>query len=146
LRILTEPKLTKDCWWEDTDSAEKDLEELGRDSLPIILRELPNLSAPAVDVAARVFENKGYKEAAPALAARISDLHPCSELGWARNNPAIAVLKSLAKIGGPPQIESISRIMLDQKQDPETRREAFATLASIGNSDITEVLDSTLDS
>ncbi len=146
IRILTAKKLTEDCWWEDTDAAVKDLEDLGPDALPVILRELPNLSAPAVDVAARVFQGSTYQQGAPALAARLPELHGCSDLGWARNNPTIAVLQSLAKIGDHSQIAAVNSVLQDKNQGMDVRREAFVALASMGDSEVAQILDSTIDS
>jgi hypothetical protein len=146
LKILTNKKLVEHCWWEDTDAEVKHLEDIGRDALPVILRALPNLSAPAVYIAARVFQDSNYREAAPALAAILPALHPCNDSGWARNNAVIAVLQSLAEIGDDSQISSVSTIMLNDAQNMEERREAFAALASIGGPEVTGLLDSTIDS
>lgn len=138
--------ISKECWWQNMDDAYKDLNAIGKEALPVIAKQIDELSPSATAVAARVLGDNGYTEAASSLATKLPNVHRCSDAGWAMHNPPIAILQALAKIGSKSEFESIKRVAWNEKEEGEVRLEAFATLVTLADSETKHDLDETINS
>jgi hypothetical protein len=124
------------CDRSQAEAATADLKTLGAAALPVIAAKIPHLTEPALAVAADVLADAGYRPAAASLAARLHVPNSLSEcaVDWGMNTkgPTVAILRSLARIGGAAEVAAVASILEDAGRDEETRLQAFATLASLG--------------
>jgi hypothetical protein len=128
---------------ESVQAAVTDLETLGPDALPFVAEQVPRLDAVPLVAAARVLGNGQYRNAAAALAARLAD-RPPARGPWGRWDPAFDVLGALSRIAGDEQLEAIAAVLNDATRDGATRRQALATLGSIGTDAALRIAESAL--
>ena len=117
---------------EDIQAAFTDLKALGRRAIPFVAEQVPALTPPALVAASRVLADARYREAAGSLALRLADQPPPARTDWDRWDPAFDVLNALSQIGGDPEVGAVAAILNDPTRDGATRRQALATLASMG--------------
>jgi hypothetical protein len=129
---------------EHIQAAVTDLKTLGPRALPFVAKEVPRLAAPALVAAARVLGDGGYREAAPLLAARLPDPPPPPRSEWGHWDPVFDVLKALSSVGGDREVTAVARVLNDGTKDEATRRQALATLASIGTPGAIPIIERTL--
>jgi len=129
---------------EHIQAAVSDLKTLGPRALPFVAKEVSRLAAPALVAAARVLGDGGYREAAPLLAARLPDPPPPPRSEWGHWDPVFDVLKALSSVGGDREVTAVARVLNDGTKDEATRRQALATLASIGTPGAIPIIERTL--
>jgi hypothetical protein len=129
---------------EHVQAAVTDLKTLGSRALPIVAGEVPRLGAPALLAAARVLGDARFRAAAPLLAARLPEPPPPPRADWDQWDPAFEVLIALSRIGGDQQVGPVSTVLTDPTRDGATRRQALATLASIGTPAAVQVIETVL--
>lgn len=112
-----------------------DLQALGPDALTHITNEIPSLGTTSLVGAAHVLGHAHYRKAAARLAARLQGPLEEPGEGWDHWNPQFAVLTALAKIGGREEVPLVASILMDPQRKGSIRRQALATLASIGTSE-----------
>lgn len=110
----------------------RDLEALGPDALPWIAEQIPAIGTTSLIAAAHVLTAGGHGPAAPALAARLQT--PLENPGTSYDswNPQFAVLEALATLGGEDEVPVVAEILDDPARYGPLRRQALATLVSIG--------------
>jgi hypothetical protein len=113
-------------------NAIRDLQDLGPGALSAITGELPRLGATALVAAAAVLAGAGYKQAAPALAARLQGHLEEPGASWDSWNPQFAVLAALSRLGGAAEVPIVAGVLNDPSRKGTIRRQALATLASLG--------------
>jgi hypothetical protein len=129
---------------EHVQAAVTDLKTLGPRALPIVAELVPRLNPAALLAAARVLGDGGYAEAAPPLAARLADPPPPPRTDYDTWDPALDVLGALSRIGGDAEVKPIAGVLNDSTRAGSTRRQALATLASIGTPSAVSVIETTL--
>ncbi|HEV7519370.1 MAG TPA: hypothetical protein VGR07_24025, partial [Thermoanaerobaculia bacterium] len=111
----------------------KELEPLGPAAHPAIVRLLPRLGPTSMVAAAAALAAGGFRAGAPALArqlaGKLEEPQPAPGLeGW---NPAFALLRALAQLGGDAEVPAVATL-LDRRDRPgAVRREALATLVAL---------------
>ena len=125
-------------------NAVADLTALGPDAFTFMTDEVPGLGSTALVSVANVLSEGGYRRAAAPLAARLRGPLEEPGKGWDAWNPQFAVLTSLAKLGGPEEVEAVASVLSDPGRKGTIRRQALATLASIGGPRAADAIDRVL--
>ena len=120
-----------------SEAAIVDLKALGPEALPHVSDLIPALPPPALAIAARALGEAQFGAAAPLLAERLRTLPFPSSAD-------AAVLHSLSRLGGAPEVAAVASVFTDPSRDGTIRRLAFAALASIGSPDAARVIDEAL--
>lgn len=113
----------------------KDLQALGPEALPSIVSQIPGLEGFPLRVAAWVLGEGGYRPAAAPLAARLRGVYANDK------DPRQAILLALSRIGGAGEVEAVAASLTDRRNPAGLRRQALATLASIGTPEAAAAID-----
>lgn len=108
------------------------LEILGRDALPHVTEMIPQLGTTSLVAAAWLLADAGYESSADSLAARLESPLEDLEEGWDSWNPRYAILRALGRLGGDRQAPIVEGVLKDTSRHGAVRRQALATLVSIG--------------
>ena len=109
------------------------LEALGREALPHVTETIPQLGPTSLVAAAWLLADAGYESAAEPLAARLDSPLENPEEGWDSWNPQYALLRALGRLGGDHQAPIVEGVLTDTSRHGAVRRQALATLVSIGS-------------
>ncbi len=107
-----------------------DLKQLGPEANEVLSQEVTQLGAWAAVAAVRVLGDHEYRSAADPILARL--LRGFAYPKDSGVEPELEMLMALGRIGREGQIATIERILADTRYGGDVRRQALATIASIG--------------
>lgn len=107
-----------------------DLKQLGPEANEVLSQEVTQLGAWAAVAAVRVLGDHEYRGAADPILARL--LRGFAYPKDSGVEPELEMLMALSRIGREGQIATVERILADTRYGADVRRQALATIASIG--------------